>query len=157
MRIPRLIPFIALALALSACENALVVTDERLVGTWLLEEQPVPPGRMREQVAFGAGGSFVRDVRFYGYNGQSATELSGYYRLTGEYRLNGDRLEIRPVREISWDALVGGQPSIRDLSGEWGDAGTVRIEGDTMIRTFFTYPADAPVETTVRYHRIAED
>lgn len=151
---------LALPLALSACESALAVGDgigdERLAGTWVREREPAPPGEIREQVVYGADGTYVRDVRYYGYNAQSANELSGFYKAEGQYRLNGDRLEMRLVRETHWDALTGGEPTVDRHFGGWVDAGTVRIEGDTLIRTYTTYPADAPVETIVRYHRSGE-
>jgi hypothetical protein len=152
MRTLRLLALLALPLAISACEHVLI-TEEHLEGLWLREREHVPPGQISEHLDFGADGSFKRDVRHYGYNGQAPSELSGYYTVEGEYRVRDERLELRLVRETSWDALIGGPETVTGLPGEWADAGTVLIVGERMIRTYTTYPADAPVETTVTYHR----
>jgi hypothetical protein len=60
-------------------------------------------------------------------------------------------LELSITRETEWDVETGGGPVVTERPGAWADAVTVRVNENRMERTCTTYPADAPVQTTVRY------
>lgn len=151
MRIRRLLSLLVLPLALAACENgAAPALRPEIDGLWL--EVPAPGmANTRDQMVFGPGDRYARSLTVY--RDASHGALTSSYREEGSFRLLGDRLELRVARETSWDEVIGGAPVVRNGPGTWADAGTVQISGNKMVRTFFTYPADAPIETTATYFR----
>ncbi|HEU4455226.1 MAG TPA: hypothetical protein VFR81_19335 [Longimicrobium sp.] len=157
MRIRRLIFLLAVPLALAACESS---TDpepapSEVEGGWLrVNEQPAT-ANVIEHLGFGAGGRYARDVMIF--RDLAGGTLVSSLRQEGTYRLTGERLELRITRETDWDAERGGPPVVTERPETWADAGTLRIEGVYMHRTYITYPADAPVETTARYHKVLPD
>jgi len=145
MRIRRWISLLLLPLALAACEDA-TGSEPPIVGGWALQQTGPTRPWLAEELFFAADGGFVRQASF-------ESDRIYHFRLEGEYRVRGGRLELRLVRQVSWNEDAG-PAEVSELPGTWEDAGTVQLLGDLMVRTYVTFPADAPEETRAAYRRI---
>jgi len=155
MRIRRLLSLLVLPLALAACENAAAPAPRpEIEGSWLrVHEDPSTAGVI-DYLGFGTGARYGRTIMV---DERATGALLSSVREEGTYRLKGDRLELAITRVTEWNAETGGTPVATDHPGTWADAGTFRIENGYLFRTYTTYPADGPVETTVRYFRELPD
>ena len=137
-----------------ACSEPTAVGGD-LVATWAgAPEDLSPAGWYQIKLTFGATGAFRAEVRNYGlYPAQHRSELSAYERTEGTYRTEGDRLILMPQRLVTWDRFYGASSAERvdepyPYTGYLNGA-RYRIEGSLLMIEYTSYPADAPVATTM--------
>jgi hypothetical protein len=150
MRIPRLISLLALLLGLAACGDA-TGSGHLISGVWQRLEADAGASASREYLVFEPYGRFARDVG--GGHADGGDPPLFYYREEGEYRVRSDRLELRLTHRMDWSLQDGGPPRVTTLPGEWEDAGTVTVAGETMVRTYVADSGGGPEETRVVYQR----
>jgi hypothetical protein len=149
-----------LALGVSAgCSEAspTAVRADELTGSWQTPRQTLSPsGSYQTTLTFAADGGVTYEVRNYGlYPGQRADDLASYSRTYSRYETAGDTVILHPARVVTWDKFYGAQSperveEIHDGSVRWN----VVVYGDQLMVNYTTYPADAPVLTTVVYRRV---
>jgi hypothetical protein len=150
MRAIRFLFLLALALHLAGCDTGAIAGPAELHGTWVF----TPTAGMMDsehRLHFGPGGGFRASREFY----TDAGELVEYTRVTGRYRVEGDRLFVLRVREERW-AKHGAEPrrtGERAFPPEWAEVATVRVEGDRLTYSFVSAPLDIPETFTWIYHR----
>jgi hypothetical protein len=154
----RVLPLLLLAL-LAACETATGGPSEesvRVQGEWLAIHPGNDGARTEQRMIFGDDGSYQFEILWYGNYGLPSTELTGYSRSGGSYRVAGERLEVRTEHSAHWQKYaVGTNPSIVVVPNpQWGDHGTVRVVGNSLLHTFTSAPADAPITSTETYVRV---
>ena len=80
--------------------------------------------------------------------------MTGYWRTRGRYRMEGDRLMVAITRSEEWQKYaVGPNPSVSTPRPVWGERGTVDVDGDRLIHTYVSAPADRPETFTEVYQR----
>lgn len=167
-------PAIAVAFALlalgctSPTEVLLPPEAQQLVGTWQSVRENLnvvgtggvvlQTGSWQVTLTFGANGDAVRDTRNYGlYQGQKPSDLSAYTTSTGTFRVEGDSLRTQLTRSVWWDGFYGANSPehVETLPPPppGRDAVKFRIEGNSLIMDYLSYPADAPVPTTAIFAR----
>jgi len=149
MRILRLIFLLVFPLALAACGDA-TGSDHGIVGGW---GRALEGSRQVERLFFGAAGDFRQEIGLT--SDVLAADEAYWFQAEGEYRVRGGRLELRVTRQIEW--TVGSPPRVTERSGTWEDAGDVLVLADVLVRTYDTFPADAPVSTRATYQRIPHE
>lgn len=157
MRLARQLSRFVVGLVLvMGCEDATATAARGdLVGTWArAPESLAPSGWYQIRMTFAPSGSFTAEVRSHGvYPGQSPNELSSYGLTEGTYRTDGDRLIVAPRRLVTWDRFYGSSsPEVVQepypYTGYLDDT-RYAIHGQTLTLRYTSYPADAPVPTTV--------
>ena len=151
----------AAVIALAACDHSPTTTgDPRLQGTWRSDEHSSPiaggPKDSYGQLTFGADGSYRQEYLNFGGYGRAVSELTSFTRVDGQYRLVGDELEIRVLRETVWDVQFPESNESHIVAGTWQGAGSVEISGDRLIHHYLSYALDAPVPTVQTYTRVNE-
>ncbi|HEX8362726.1 MAG TPA: hypothetical protein VF613_21570 [Longimicrobium sp.] len=149
----RILSLLALAL-LAACDPAVVTSSPEMTGEWLAVFPSENGARTEQRMTYGEDGSYTFEIIWYGFYNLPSSEVTGRSRATGQYRLSGGRLELR-IRQEEWQRYAAGpNPSVTvHDDAEWSGHGTVRIEGDRLLHTFVSAPADAPIESTLAYLR----
>lgn len=143
-----------------ACASPTESGPSSLDGTWVAAiENASPSGWYRRSLIFEASGSFTSEFRSYGiYQGQPRDELSGYSRIEGTYRAEGDRLFFQPTRLVSWDRFYGVNSPERVSEpypyGTIFDDARYERQGRMLTLHYTTYPADAPEPTVVVFMRV---
>lgn len=146
-----------LSLALG-CSDSTEPTSSDLVGRWATAPQDLQPnGWYQSHITFGADGSYLFDGRMYGvYSGQR-DELSAYTRFEGVYSVRGDSVFRELRRQVTWDRFYGANSPewVTDLTGiPYSHSGArYELRGPVLVLHYLTYPADAPVETTMMLQR----
>ena len=105
--------------------------------------------------------SFASEARNYGsYPGQGPDEFSGYTRVEGTYRVDGDRLHFHPVRQVSWDLFYGRGSPVEIIEpypyGTLFDSTRFEIVAERLTLRYLSYPFDAPVVTTLELTRMLD-
>lgn len=125
-----------------------------LVGRWVTDPVDLSPnGWYETRLSFGSDGSYVFEVRDYGfYPGQTRDILSAYTVIEGTYRVDGDSIHRTARRETTWDSFYGmsSAPTVRAIDPSnyfLNTSSKYTIVGSRLILDYYTYPADAPVET----------
>jgi len=127
--------------------------DDPLLGRWSTDRSALnPAGSMQSHLTFSKDGSFVAEHRSYGvYPSQRAEDLSAYWRTSGTYVLEADRLNFLPKSLASWDRFYG--PHSAELVetpypyGTLYDDARFKLQDSVLTLRYLTYPADAPVPT----------
>jgi hypothetical protein len=150
MRILRLIFLLVFPLALAACGDA-TGPEQRIVGGWarMLEQS-----RTAEHLFFGTAGDFRQEIGLTS-DVLGPDDETYWFEAEGEYRVRGERLELRVTRESEW--RVGSPPRVTELPGTWEDAGTAVVFIDRLVRTYYNSPPDAAVQTRATYQRIPHE
>jgi hypothetical protein len=137
------------------CEDATATRARSdLVGTWARAPEDLSPnGWYQVRMTFAPSGTFTEDVRSHGvYPGQPRDELSSYVLIEGTYRTEGDRLIVTPRRMVTWDRFYGSSsPEVREPYPytDYLDDMRYGIQGEELTLRYTSYPADAPVPTTM--------
>lgn len=158
MRTIRILPLLAAALlAVTGCSriDALLPGSslENMVGQWLLTYPAEGDAHTEMRMTFAEDGSYSSELLWIGFYGLPADEVTGYWRTWGEYRMEGDRLMVRLTRSEQWQKYAAGpNPSVTTPEPVWGDRGTVDVDGNRLIHTYVSAPADAE-ETFVEVYR----
>ena len=143
----------AMILALVSCSEPVLSTPRDIVGSWISREPLQPRGSMDRILTFGRDGTFAFRVDSYGVY-SSSRKLSSYSEIVGRYTADEDRLQLEPISVTTWDSFYGdAQPIIAAHSGSLLDDATFQIRGNELTLTYLSYPADAPVVTTMRFRR----
>lgn len=123
-------------------------------GEWLLAYPGNEGAHTETRLTFGADGSYSMELLWIGFYGLPADEVTGYQRTQGQYRMEGDRLMLRITRSEHWQKYaVGPNPSVATPAPAWGENGTLRRDGDRLIHTYVSAPADAEQTFTEVYRR----
>jgi hypothetical protein len=153
----------ALLLVSAACSSPTKAgtTVDELIGDWVTQREALrPAGAMEHQLRFTAAGRFAATVRTTGlYPGQHLDEFSAYSTTVGSYRVNGDRLDMRPDSLLEWDRFHGANsPVTIHAPYPYGttlyDDARFTLDGRVLTLIYTTYPADAPVPTSQRFYRL---
>ena len=129
-----------------------------LVGGWITARESLRPmGSMTRYFSFAEDGTFLFATNTYGVYG--GTELAAYTRTTGTYRIEGDRLISTATRVATWDSFYGaGSPeTVQNVNSSFLDGARFRIVGSFLFLDYITYPADAPVPTTMLLESVRGD
>jgi hypothetical protein len=149
---------IALLLVTTACQSDNLFAPTGLAGTWQTQSQGLKPaGSYQTTYTFLSDGSFTFDVSDYGLYGQAANKLSAYTRNAGSYEIDGDVLALHVASTSWWDSFYGADSPVHfqvvtPQSGP-GDPVHFSISGGVLTLNYMSYPADAPVPTTMVLYR----
>ena len=141
------------------CKEPAGVERSKLVGSWRQATQNLSPsGTYEFRLTFTESGTFISDGSMYGvYSGQPSKELSAYTRIEGTYVADGDRLVLNPRRLTTWDRFFGPSSPEKVYDpypySEYFDNARYHLEGSTLTLNYTTYPADAPIATTMQLKR----
>jgi len=154
----------AAALLTLACSDRATTEPEpqSLTGHWVTQRLSLGESASYEHhLLLQRFGRFASEVRTYGsYPGQAPDEFSGYSRVEGAFRVDGDRLEFRPVRLVEWDLFYGLSSPVRVIEpypyGILFDSTRFEIAADHLTLRYLSYPSDAPVAATLDLTRILD-
>ncbi len=97
---------------------------------------------------------FVRSLQFTNDNkfGFTAGDMAGNAtRYFGTYELKGDSMKVAISEKTTQEA---GKPAVKAPSNQvLYEKATFKVSVDTLTLKYITYPADAPVTTTVKFQR----
>jgi hypothetical protein len=161
MRTIRILPLLAAALfGTAGCSQVddllpeVTAPSVNVVGEWLITYPANEGAHTENRMKFGADGSYSSELLWIGFYGLPADEVTGYLRMQGQYRLEGDRLMLRITRAKQWQKYAAGpNPSVGTPEPAWWENGTLAVEGDRLIHTYVSAPADAPETFTEVYRR----
>lgn len=130
------------------------VPSVNVEGEWLTTYPANNGAHTETRMKFGADGSYSSELLWIGFYGLPAGEVTGYLRMRGQYRVEGDRLMLRIVRSEIWQKYaVGENPSVATPFPTWSEHGTLAVDGDQLIHTYVSAPADRPETFTEVYRR----
>jgi hypothetical protein len=125
-----------------------------VAGNWLLTYPANDGAHTEMRMKFGADGSYSSELLWIGFYGLPADEVTGYWRTAGRYRMDGNRLLLAITRSEQWQKYaVGPNPSVSTPLPRWTARGTLAVDGDRLIHTYVSAPADAEETFTEIYHR----
>jgi hypothetical protein len=125
-----------------------------LLGTWSTTPQELGPTGWSQSHLFFGKSSFIFEVRNYGtLPGQARDDLSAYVRTSGTFSVDGNRLIFHPFRLVTWDGFYGAQsPEVVQEPYPYGDLfdqARFTVNTDVLHLEYLSYPADAPVTTSL--------
>jgi hypothetical protein len=124
--------------------------ESPLVGGWITPREELhPTGSMNRYLAFAEDGTFSYVGNMYGIYGGGDGVLAAYTRITGTYRIEGDRLIATATKEATWDSRYFPKETVRNVNYSFLDQATFKIMGSFLILDYIIYPADAPEPTTM--------
>ena len=143
----------------SGCTDPASPDTRDLVGRWVSAEDVAPQGRHEYHLTFTTAGRFAHEGRSYGvYPTRRSDALSGFTRIEGRFRRDGDRLFFEPERLVWWDSFYGESSPVHvEQPYPWGgvlDDARYFIRDHKLTMHFTTYPADAPEPTSREYWRV---
>ena len=140
---------------LAGCGDPASIAPEDLEGSWVETKPLSPRGTMDRILTFGGDGRFWWRVESYGlYPEQAEGELSAWSETRGRYQIDEDRLYLEPRTTDWYDTFYEDPgPFTRDAYGARVDQAVFEVRDDELIGHYLSYPADAPVETTMRLKR----
>src|SRR5262245_2397778 len=147
---------VVLCATMASCRISTDAVPHELVGTWETARQSIPPGSYQITLMFGRNGRYSNEVRNYGmYPGQAPDDLSGYSRVDGTYEVRGDSVVTHAEEQVWWDRFYGADsPEHREAyAGAPFSASQFEIMGSTLVFRYTSYPAEAPVPTTMTLSR----
>jgi len=143
---------VVLCATMASCRISTDAVPHELVGTWETARQSLQPGSYQITLMFGRNGGYSSEVRNYGlYPGQAPNELSAYSRLDGTYEVRGDTVVTHAEEQVWWDRFYGADsPEHREAyeSAPFSPS-QFEITGRMLVLRYMSYPADAPVPTTM--------
>ncbi|TDQ09693.1 hypothetical protein [Pedobacter metabolipauper] len=140
---------LGISISIFACKKKTVTPDDEptlvihtLEGQW--EETPIQTYRRR--IIFSRDGKFIMTTLFM----KTATnDVSYSLAMEGNYMVTGNSLKVTVVQEITKE---GTAPAIvTDVNREIFEKATFSIEGNVLTLKYISYPADAPVETELKF------
>jgi hypothetical protein len=150
---------ILLAIGIGGCDVVTSPDIAALVGEWAEAPHVNQDGSTYQQLlSLRADHSYVTEFRTYqATSSGSMGLLMSYFTTEGRFVVRGDSIYMGPVVTRSWDRnFNGGAVIVTPVSSNGpNESGGVRYEfsGGNLILRYFTYPADAPVETVTSYSR----
>jgi len=150
-----LLSIMLLAVSFTACKkNDVPPVDTNLIGTW----QTVPGISAGQGISysyvFNSDRTYTNKISFFGYlPGQTAQDISAYTMYEGNYSTQSNKLRLYLDATVNWDGSNGLPP--KRVAAPKPDTVSngidYHISKDTLIFTYYSYPADAPVLTTMKY------
>jgi hypothetical protein len=160
MRTIRILALLAALVTTAGCSGMddllpeIAAPSVDVAGEWVLMYPANDGAHTETRMKFGADGSYRSELLWIGFYGLPAGEVTGYMRTRGQYRLEGDRLMLRIVFAEEWQKYaVGPNPSVSTPRPVWGERGTLAVDGDRLLHTYVSAPADAPQTFTEVYRR----
>ncbi len=162
MPLPRLLALACVSfVALSGCTDPIAPAPRDLVGRWVSAPlELLPQGMYQQHLLFTTGRRFAVEWRSHGsYPGQPADQLSGFQRIEGTFRRDGDQLMFEPERLLWWDRFYGRNSPVRveqpyKGGGVFEDA-VFEVTGDRLTIHYFGIAAnDDWVASTAVFTRV---
>lgn len=156
---PRLQPILfTLVLLGVGCSGPTETDSFSLTGHWVTAPEDLGPGAWYQtHLLLDRRGLVVVDVRSYGHYGRPRDELTGYSRIQGIYRIEGDRLLFTPRRLAQWDRFYGAdspEHTQEPYHGPLFDEARYVLGAGQLTIDYITYPFDAPVATSAQFTRV---
>lgn len=156
--------FLAAALLTLACADRVTTEPglQTLAGHWVSQRFALGDSASYEHhLTLSPFRRFASEARNYGaYPGQGPDEFSGYSRVEGTYSIDGDRLRLSAQRLVWWDLFYGQNSPVQIIQpypyGTLFDGTRFEISADRLTLRYLSYPADAPVATTLELTRIMD-
>ncbi len=142
-----------LTLLLAACRSPTGSPGDP-TGSWHAREALQPAGTMERILRFDPDGRYEHRTLDYGIYGQPASKLSAYVSETGHYTRTANQLVLQAEADTTWDSEFYPRPIIRDISAHPPFEARYELSGDELVLYYLSYPADAPVPTTMRLRRL---
>ncbi len=157
--IPKMVVSAVAILLYFGCDHSL--TELRayleLLCSWEFSENISSGGRYVVKLSFKHDLTFIRKITNYGVYPRSGSQsISAWLETDGTYRIENNKLIFSPHSLKTWDSFYSnpGPTVIRPYPyGSIFEDCTYRIEENTLILTYLSYPADAPVVTTRSFSR----
>jgi hypothetical protein len=128
--------------------------DNELIGRWQSTVQGQPKGTMVYTYIYNADNSYFSSIYIYGvYPGQNLQDSSASTVYRGRYSAQNSKLSTTPVSVVQWDKFFAVPPQTKQLHDGTGVI-EYRLNKDTLVFSYLSYPADAPVATTMKYIRV---
>lgn len=114
------------------------LNQKAIIGSWT--ETPLDP-QFNRTLYFGKDGSFTLHPTYFG------TSTSGY-TINGTYIISGNKLTITITEEIIKEIS---KPQVNHpVNYVLFDKATFTITGNKLLLDYLSYPADAPVKTSMK-------
>lgn len=149
---------VAIAVSVVACatDDAILAPEQGggLVGVWQTVREPMrPQGSMQGTWTVTSDGRIEQRIVMYGiYPREGPDDVSAETRNFGRIGATATAFVVRTDSIVTHDAFYG--PSHRDVQRPAAtvvnaprDSTHYRIEGNALLLTYYSYPADAPVLT----------
>nr|WP_068888714.1 hypothetical protein [Pedobacter panaciterrae] len=117
-------------------EPGLKEEKRSVLGTW----QEIPVTASSRKLAFLVDGKFA--ILMSQSNNHSIIQ-------NGSYTVNGDKLKIKVVEQLERQGTA--EATRTEINQELFENATFKIENSVLIIKYITYPADAPVETELKF------
>jgi hypothetical protein len=147
--------YLAVVAGITSCTPS-TDSETSLIGNWSVRES-LGPGYYTTQLTFAGDGTFTDAVRNFGsYPGQSKDDLSSYTIMSGTYKVEGDQLQTNITHIAVWDRFYGANSpeTVQTVNTTVFDQTHFRIVGPMLTLDYVSYPADAPVPTTMTFVRV---
>lgn len=156
MKYSTLIRYCILALVMvvsfSACKKS-GSTSKSIYGQW---NEPANPGGYGRGLYFGGDGTFIASFTSYPQPSPAGgTTTLSVTALKGTYIIKGDSL-LTTVNTMTV-AEGNGSPVITPSSQKLFAFATIKINNNTLLINYTSYPADAPVPTQITFNRLLPD
>jgi hypothetical protein len=149
--------FPVVVLAALGCGNPTEPAWQDLLGHWTAAPEDLgPSGWYQVHLQLSPRGTMTYHVRMHGGYGQPREELTSFSRITGTYRVNGDRLIINPQQHTWWDSFYGPNSPEHTEPYTYGrlfDDAHYTLDSGRLTIHYLSYPLDAPVSTSVVFTR----
>ena len=148
-----------LVINFTACKdsNDVVLTGGEIINsTWINTYDKDPSGTIVNELIFDANMTFTEKTTFYGYEvGLNLDEASAWYERKGIYTLDENKIFFTVNTTKSWDISSGSIQTDTQDYVLFQDC-TYQVNENTLILSYITYPADAPM-TTMREYLKSDD
>ena len=135
---------------LSACSDPSSYNMSDLLGSWTEGQSLKPTGYMERVFRFHADGTFTFEVYTY-----AVRKVSPAIRpdavVSGHFTTNLQHLLLSPDSTTDWSTAP--TPKTEAFRGSFLDDCTFQVRGDRLTLNYVSYPADAPVPTTMQLRR----
>ncbi len=162
MKTVRIFIILAMGVILSCnSDNDGTIDLIKLSGTWNRVDE-IPSGRTAEDFRyfdmetiydFSPDQTFSFKVNFYGFKDTNPNEIVGQSINRGTFEVEGDSLFVKALTNLSWNSEYSPEPKTTLLDGRF-DGFRYEIKDNILTLYYVSYPADAPVATQIRYHRV---
>lgn len=133
--------FLLLSVLLFSCKKDKPEKEKDvLTGAW---QESGMSGGMGRRLVFKPGGEFTMEI-------WASTYKSG--EVNGIYKIDGDNLTVNISEDVEINSA--GIATKRKVNRQLFEKGKFSISNGILSIKFISYPADAPVETEIKYGKI---
>ncbi len=160
MRAVRSIAAVIALAAVVACSDSAGPAGTSVLGHWVaFDFVVVPDGKYETHLTLGDDGRFAFESRAFGAPvGEAPGELTSYSRAVGSFVVSGDRLSLDADSLITWGSFHGADSPVQIQTpypyDDTRESMRYAVRGDRLTLYYTTYPADAPVATTMVLRRV---